>query len=318
MTPEEQSLAENNEFAALTAAASTIMARELTGMETNAERKTKKQRVLKKKWECFGLTFPQYAAELRSLPDLDAFVRRDLPQHKAISLLVDLLFSDPFSPYELKSDRKDFHNTLVAVAKLLGVSAERVDHLEKTQKEAMRAHKHVAWGKVVLWGAGGTIVLAVGGWFAAPWIAGGIGAAAGLSGAAATSYGLAILGGGSLALGGSGMAGGIWIVTGAAATIGGGAFGGGTLLLQVGEANAKIELLKLQVSYREGLLRTQAELGKAQSVITGLETRRKEIEAKLEEEAELNDKNAHRIKELAAILLAVEDSLKWIKKQKAA
>ena len=67
MTHEQQSLADNNEFAALTAAASAIMARELTGLETNAERKAKKQRVLEKKWECFGLTFPQSTAELRSL-----------------------------------------------------------------------------------------------------------------------------------------------------------------------------------------------------------------------------------------------------------
>lgn len=318
MTTEKQSLTPDKEFAALTAAASTILARELTQVETNAERKAKKQRVLDKKWECFGLAFPELAVDVPSLSDVDAFVRRGLPLDRAITLLVDLAFSDPFSPYELKFKPKDFHNALVGVASLLGVSEERVEQVEKTQKDAMRTHKHVAWGKIVLWGAGGTIVMAVGGWIAAPWIAGGIGAAAGLTGAAATAHGLAILGGGSLALGGSGMAGGMWIVTGAAATFGGGMLGGGTLLLQIGAANVKIELLKLQVSYREGLLRTQADVGKAQKVITNLENQRKEIDDKLKEERELNDKNARRIEDMEAILLAVEDSLKWIKEQKAA
>lgn len=229
MTTEKQSFTTDKEFAALTAAASTILARELTRVETNAERKAKKQRVLDKKWDCFVRTFPELAAEVPSLADLDALVRRGLPLDRAITLLVDLAFSDPFSPYELKFKPKDFHNSLVSVASLLGVSEERVEQLEKTQKDAMRAHKHVAWGKVVLWGAGGTIVLAVGGWIAAPWIAGGIGAAAGLTGAAATAHGLAVLGGGSLALGGFGMAGGMWIVTGAGVLTGMGVFGGGTL-----------------------------------------------------------------------------------------
>ena len=53
-------------------------------------------------------------------------------------------------------------------------------------------------------------------------------------------------------------------------------------------------------------------------MITNLEKQREEINAKLKEERELNDKNAHRIEELDAILLAVDDSLKWIKEQKAA
>lgn len=318
MTIGEKSLSADKEFAAITAAASIILARELTRLETNTDRATKKQRVLGKKWDAFVRTFPEITADVPSMSDLDAFVRRGVPLSKAITLLVDLAFSDPFSPYQLKFGKKDFHNALVGVANLLGVSAERVEQLEKTQKDAMSAHNHVAWGKIVLWGAGGMIFMAVGGWIAAPWIAGGIGAAAGLTGAAATAHGLAILGGGSLALGGFGMAGGMWIVAGAAALGGGGILGGGTLLLQLGAAQVKIELLKLQVSYREVLLLTQAEVGKAQEVITNLENQRKEIDTKLGEERELNDKNSRRIEDLEAILLAVDDSLKWIKEQKAA
>src|SRR5207244_6960993 len=66
-------------------------------------------------------------------------------------------------------------------------------------------------GKAALWGLGGAVVLAAGGWAFAPIVATYLGAAAGLSGAAATAHGLALLGGGTLAAGGFGMAGGMWI-----------------------------------------------------------------------------------------------------------
>ena len=65
---------------------------------------------------------------------------------------------------------------------------------------------------------GGTLVVAVGGLFAAPMVGGavsaaGFGVAGGmLSGAAASSAGLAALGGGSIAAGGLGMAGGTAVV----------------------------------------------------------------------------------------------------------
>ena len=298
------------------AAASLILADNLKQVETNEDRRIKMEKVLGIKWKAFCETFPSFAERIPTRSGLPTLLRR-LPLDEAITILVDLSFSDPFSPYELKFGKKDFHKALVAVANLLGVSEERVEQLEKTQKDAMSAHTHVNWGKIVLWGTGGMIFMAVGGWIAAPWIAGGIGTAAGLAGAAATAHGLAILGGGSLALGGFGMAGGMWIVTGAAAIIGGGALGGGTMLLQMGAASAKIELLKLQVSYREVLLLTQAEVGKAKSVIKNLEKQRAEIDLKLKEECALNDENAKRITELEAILRAVEDSLKWMNKQKA-
>jgi hypothetical protein len=308
----------DQDFAAMISAASVILARNLTQVETNKDRKIKMGRVLAKKWDAFRDTFPQIAIDIPYVSELDTFIRRCLPMNMAITLLVDLSFSDPFSPYQLKFEKKDFHIALVGVANLLGISAERVKQLEQTQKDAMRAHRHVAWGKIVLWGTGGMIFMAVGGWIAAPWIASSIGTAAGLAGAAATAHGLAILGGGSLALGGFGMAGGMWIVAGTAATFGATVLGGGTLLLQLGAAQVKIELLKLQVSYREVLLLTQTELGKAKKVIANLESQRAEIDLKLKEECALNDDNAHRIRELESILLAVDDSLKWIKEQKAA
>jgi hypothetical protein len=95
-----------------------------------------------------------------------------------------------------------------------------VREVKDTQKQALKAHRHIAWGKIAVFGLGGAVVMAAGGYALASWIGGALGGAAGLGGAAATNFGLALLGGGSLAAGGAGVAGGMILVTGVAASAG--------------------------------------------------------------------------------------------------
>ena len=66
-------------------------------------------------------------------------------------------------------------------------------------------------------------------------------------------------------------------------------------MLEIGAAAAKIELVKLQVNYKEVLLANQVHLAKAQEVIQSLTRQRDEIEQKLDQERELNEKNARRV-----------------------
>jgi len=198
------------------------------------------------------------------------------------------------------------------------MESSHLEQIIKTKCEAVKVHNRWSWGKIALYGIGGMLLIGTCAWFAAPAIGAALGSAAGLSGAAATSYGLALLGGGSLAAGGAGMAGGMWLLTGAGAVVGLGAAGGGSVLLQIGAASARVELMKMQVSFKEILLGTQMQLKKAQQVIKNLEMQKKELEVNLEKECKLNEKNAQRVKELEDKVSAIEVALKWMSEQEKA
>ena len=300
------------------AAGTLYLCKQLSALEKkhgNADRAERKRAVVERKIAMMKEAFP---GETEGIADKElptALLPTGWPRDRSTSYLIDLAFSNPFAPYELKVKDKHFDEGLRNVAarmdKKLGTV---VDDIQKTRKDALKAHKHIAWGKVALWGVGGLAVLGVGGWLAAPVIGAYLGAGAGLAGAAATSHGLALLGGGSLALGGAGMAGGMWVVTSAGIVLGGATFGGGAVLLQIGAAQARVELVKLQVNYKLTVLATQTQLKKAQEVIVNLAKERDYVAKQLNEERLLNDKNSKRLKEMEDTLLAMEDALAWMKK----
>lgn len=141
---------------------------------------------------------------------------------KRTSLLLELI---PFLPYSpkfdpsgptLKHNSKVWKTTLRAqVAKLGGDDAE----LEMAESAFERNRKDLRPGlnwKLVAAAAGVTAPAAL---FAAPIVAGGVGALMGLQGAAAVSAGLAWFGFGSLAAGGFGMLGGTIVLTGCGALL---------------------------------------------------------------------------------------------------
>lgn len=306
----------NHSFALAYSCATLLLARELTKLETDKARKEKKESVLKKKFEMFVDTFKNDIPQNVSINNIDTLLRHKWGHDRAITLLVDLSFFDPFSPYELKYSEKDYKSALCFVGNLIGISNKKVDDIIRTKKKAIAAHKHIAWGKVAIFSAIGIVVCGVGGWLVAPLIGSAIGAASGLVGIAATSHGLAVLGCGSLALGGLGMAGGMWVVTGTGVLIGTVTIGGSALLLQIGAAQTKVELTKLQVYYREVILINKAKLGKAKKVILELNKRKHELETKLSEEELLNESNSRRIKDLKDIIEAITDSIKWMENEK--
>ena len=298
------------------AAASIYIAKKIIDFERNSEKQQKMRCVLEKKIQSFNESFNKFIFQLNP----EGLVKRMRPASDSdlTLLFIDLLFSDPFAPYEISYKEEHLYSALKDLAALFRCDPTRIDKIVESKKLAGEAHNKIAWGKILLYGTGGLIVMALGGWVAAPYIGASIGAAAGLTGAAAAGHGLAILGGGSLALGGLGMAGGMGVVTGLVGLGGGIVMGGGQLLIQIGAAQAKIELLKLQVNYKEILLSTQSQTKKAQKVISNLEKNLQELRNELNCEKKLNDENSQRIRDVEKKVEMLENALEWIKQQKAA
>ena len=210
---------------------------------------------------------------------------------------------------------KEQLEALSEVAELICLPPDRAADVLASIASARKAHHHVAWGRIAVVSVLGITVLAVGGYSAAPVIAAHLGAAAGLSGAAAVSRGLALMGGGSLAAGGYGMAGGLWLVTGLGAAAGAVGGGGGALLHNLGANATQEELMKLQVTFREVILRSQLRSAKQAAVVTALEDQVTELRGTLTQERDLNDNNAQRLKRLEKLIAAYDDSIGWMKEQ---
>ena len=235
-----------------------------------------------------------------------------------IAFVVDLYFLDPFAPYTLKSDKATRRAALEKIAALVGGDDRLVESIDETRRSALAAHTKRSVGKIGLIGIGAAVVLGVAGFVAAPLVGAAIGTAAGLSGAAAVSHGLALLGGGALAAGGAGMAGGMWFVGGAGATAGLLAAGGGAALYELGSATARGELVKLQITFKLGLLDANRDMAKAQQVIANLVAQGDATRALLEEERRLNDDNAQRVKDLETTLKDIEEAIGWMEHEQEA
>lgn len=315
---ENQSASANHTYSFAFAVGGLALAHELIAREGNEDRRKKKQRVIALRRDLIRDAFPEETKGARMISRIIPRMPSDLPEDQKAMLFIDLAFSNPFSPYELKYGDSDFREALRQVARLIGLPEGRVDSILATKKEVAKGYQNFDFGKVLAIGIGGAVVLGLGGWAAAPIIGSALGGAAGLSGAAATAHGLALLGGGSLAAGGAGMAGGLYLVTGAAVAIGGTTVGGSAFLIQLGAAGAKAELIKLQTSYREVLLHSQLHTKKATNAIRSLAVDRQEVQAKLEEERQLNEKNAARLKELEETVEALDNAITWMTKEKGA
>ena len=295
------------------------LAQRLAQLETDKERRKHKLGVVAKKTELLKIVYPGELGHLTETVQFSALPSR-LGQHEDEEtrrmLLIDLMFSDPFAPYELKFEKSDMDTALIEVASVIGLTKADVKSMRTTQAKAARAHVARNTATIVAIGTGVGVAAAIGAVIAGPIIGAALGGAVyGLAGAAAANAGLALLGGGSLAAGGLGMAGGMWVLAGAGAAIG--LVGGGSgaaAMLQLGTKGTKAELIKLQVTYAEVLLRTQAELAKAQQVTRDLAERQEELRRQLADERELNDRNAQRLKDLEETIEAVGHSLEWMKK----
>lgn len=107
------------------------------------------------------------------------------------------------------------------------------------------------------------------------------------------------------------------LIVGAGGAIGGVGAAGATALWNAGYAAALGELVKLQVSYREVLLRTQLRGYQAAEVIDELVRQRNELKRRLDEERALNDEDSERVTGLKRIEKGYGDAITWMRRQQA-
>ena len=296
-------------------AAQTLVADFIASDQENPERRAKMDNVIARLRETIDLTLPAGTASHFAPVGYLAAVGEHLAENDRLSFLIELYFLDPFAPYTLKYRDRVRREALRRVAVLMGDDKKSIRRIKKTGDEALKSHSKQNWAKVGLIGIGAAVVLGIGGFMAAPILGAALGAGAGLAGAAATAHGLALLGGGALAAGGAGMAGGMWLVAGAGAALGAVAGGGGVKLYQLGADQARGELVKLQVTFKLTLLQDQADQAKAQAVVANLAAQAEELKQKVEEERQLNDDNARRVKDLEDTLEALEETILWMRSQ---
>jgi hypothetical protein len=110
----------------------------------------------------------------------------------------------------------------------------------------------------------------------------------------------------------------MWLVAGAGAAAGLIAGGGGTALYQLGSATARGELIKLQITFKLGVIDTQRDMVKAQEIIANLAAQADETRALLDEERHLNETNAKRVSELETTLEDIEQTIDWMEREQTA
>ncbi len=294
-----------------------LIAQTITSFESDQERSEKMERVTDLQRAGLSQLLTEGGKDSTRPGDVFVTLVKDWSAKDRTGLLIDLDFGEPFFPYSLEYSGKDFEQGLREVAAMSGSRRDLVEEIKATRKSAQRAHQRVSWTRVGLFGAGGLLLVGTAGFLLAPLLGTALGAAAGLSGAAATSHGLALLGGGSLAAGGAGVAGGMWMVTGVGAAAGFAAVGGSSALLELGAAQTRAELTRLQVTFKMTLLAGQVDTVKAQHVMTQLQDQADMIRERLEEECRLNDENSARIKDLKEQVVAIEESIGWMESEKA-
>jgi hypothetical protein len=110
----------------------------------------------------------------------------------------------------------------------------------------------------------------------------------------------------------------MWLVAGVGVAAGLLAAGGGTALYELGSATARGELVKLQITFKLGLLDADRDMAKAQQAIANLVSQEDATRTILEEERELNDDNAQRVEDLEATLADIEEAIAWMEREQRA
>src|SRR5687768_3689059 len=142
-------------YAEALAIASWWLARRLAVLEDDSKRATKMRRVSDEKLALVKKAHP-YAQGIATVADAAIFIEGlRIVRATKVTLLIDLLFSDPFAPYELSFNEKRLRECLEELADHLGLPTEIVDELAAVRKDATKAHRALSIGHIVLFGLGG-------------------------------------------------------------------------------------------------------------------------------------------------------------------
>ena len=94
--------------------------------------------------------------------------------------------------------------------------------------------------------------------------------------------------------------------------------GGSPFLLQLGAAQARIEILKLQVTFKTIFVTNQIHYNWANESMEKLINMKKEVVQEFIKEKQFNDKNADRIKDIKETIDALNNAINWMRKYKIA
>jgi hypothetical protein len=292
-----------------------LMAAELTSLEKNEIRLQKKQKVELLKLDILRESAPAWQDKLEIARDAGRIIERDWPREDALNFLIDLAFVEPYAPYELGYRDNDFRIALGTVAALVGVEPEEADKILSTKKNALKAHIRYNWLYLFISSIVRTIAVGFAIFFAAPLIGTFLSTGLGFMGISVANQGLALLHAGTIDPMTAGLMGGRVFASGVgnlSKSIVGGA---GSFLYRVGSRQARIELGKLQVNFREVLLTEPVNIKAAENTIARLKQDRDETRETLEAERKLNDRGSDRIVDIEQTVKAINGTIRWMEKE---
>ena len=283
---------------------------ELIECEKNEKRKNKKQRVLAQKKARLQQFFTDVSDDSLTQENIAQQLPKEFSREKATVFLIDLIYCDPFAPFDLKFKNNDLDKALLKLAGCINLSGEDVTRIQDSYQQAHRSHWHLQWKLLAFISLFGIVFLITGKGIqflirqSIQGIKGGVTAFS-------PDYGLSGLAGGNLAVFGEEMAGGRWLITDVKKVVDDSNSGFYTppLLRLLKSSDIKQELIKLQVTFKEVLLDNQQQ---AQTIIDTLNKQQTKLEGRIEVEKNQNEKRSSRIQEVKNTHRYVEQTLKWM------
>ncbi|HSJ46411.1 MAG TPA: hypothetical protein VK923_17175 [Euzebyales bacterium] len=298
--------------------ATLLMAIQLTDKEADERRRERKQSVVHDKWDVLRTAFPDDLNQFQGYGGSGPSVRQLLdtfadvtsswtPGHRR-ALLVDVLMSDAFAPYELKVAVDDADEAIRLLAEALALDEVDTARLWEVWNEALTAYRPSRWRrpdhrvKSIPALSTGELVL--------PPPPGSVGDAI-PDDVLGSEHHLALLAGGSLSAVDVTMAGGLWL-TDRRGDLTEDTEGDGDgndrvrRLLALDLAQARTELVKLQMSHALIVAPGHGDVATTASVLEALDDLRDGVVSQLEEQRERNDDDAPQIRILEEIVRAIE------------
>ena len=299
--------------------ASLLIAEQLADSEPDETRRTRKQNAAQEKWSLLRNTFSRDLGDLhgyggtgpavRQLIQAFEHITRRWPLEQRWMLLIDLVMADPFAPYGLRVTINDFREAVGTVATALDLGEDHAELLD-IWHEILKSYSPSRWKTVIALSSLTTSALWTNG--PDPVAAAAVAAAAGLDGPAATAHGVAMLGGGSLSLGGSDLAAGMWLLSTddePGPVLSG---GGGIGLLALGPAQARVELVKLQLNFRLVIRNGRSDSVTGHDLTSALDRIADDLRTQLELELRVNDDDAPRISDIEVVRADVDAAARMV------
>jgi len=292
-----------------------LLAAELTSLEKNEIRLQKKQKVELLKLDILRESGTGWHDKLEIARDAGRIIERTWVREDALNFLIDLAFVDPYAPYELGFRENDFKSALENVAARVGVESEMVGKILSTKKNALKAHIRYNWLYLFVSSIVRTIAVGFAIFFAAPLIGTFLSTGLGFMGVSVANQGLALLHAGTIDPMTAGLMGGR-AFAGSVGNLSKSLLGGtGSFLYRVGSRQARIELGKLQVNFREVLLSDPVNIKAAESTIARLKQDRDETRETLNTERKLNDRGSERVTDIEQTIKAITGAIRWMEKE---